>query len=113
LINKVQELKQLPLPELEKNIFSVVSSKHIPGDGRDQEQKSRNPEMTTAASGGSGGGGIRRGAFVDTRGVRWDPNDADYEGILFKQSRWMKGLDLVEIHCHNKSLQNGEVDILF
>lgn len=34
---------------------------------------------------------IRRGAYIDTKGVRWDPNDADFEGYLYKQSRWMKG----------------------
>lgn len=38
-------------------------------------------------------GGTRRGAYVDSKGVRWDPNDADYEGILYKQSKWMKGLE--------------------
>mmetsp|Transcript_24085 Transcript_24085/g.21908 ORF Transcript_24085/g.21908 Transcript_24085/m.21908 type:complete len:159 (+) Transcript_24085:74-550(+) len=31
----------------------------------------------------------RRGAFVDSSGVRWDPNDADYEGWLSKKSRWI------------------------
>lgn len=37
-------------------------------------------------------GSIRRGAYTDSKGIRWDPNDADYEGILYKQSRWMRGL---------------------
>jgi hypothetical protein len=53
---------------------------------------------TTRRDGGDNagkGGGPRRGAFVDTRGVRWDPNDADYEGILYKQSRWMKGQEFL------------------
>mmetsp|Transcript_10173 Transcript_10173/g.10643 ORF Transcript_10173/g.10643 Transcript_10173/m.10643 type:complete len:145 (+) Transcript_10173:26-460(+) len=35
-------------------------------------------------------GSIRRGAYTDSKGIRWDPNDADYEGILYKQSRWMR-----------------------
>ena len=30
-----------------------------------------------------------RGAFVDNKGVRWDTNDADFEGMLAKKSRWM------------------------
>lgn len=30
-----------------------------------------------------------RGAFVDTRGIYWDSNNADYEGYLLKRSRWM------------------------
>jgi hypothetical protein len=33
-----------------------------------------------------------RGAFVDSKGVRWDTNDADFEGILSKQSRWVRGI---------------------
>mmetsp|Transcript_18620 Transcript_18620/g.31217 ORF Transcript_18620/g.31217 Transcript_18620/m.31217 type:complete len:164 (+) Transcript_18620:413-904(+) len=31
----------------------------------------------------------QRGAFVDSRGIRWDPNNADYEGFMSKKSRWM------------------------
>eukprot|EP01038_Epipyxis_sp_PR26KG_P006509 gene6509-8947_t len=30
-----------------------------------------------------------REAFVDERGVRWDTNEADYEGYLMKKSKWM------------------------
>lgn len=30
-----------------------------------------------------------RGAFVDSRGVRWDTNHPDYVGYLTKKSRWM------------------------
>lgn len=30
-----------------------------------------------------------RGAFVDPKGVRWDTNEADYEGWLSKKSKWM------------------------
>lgn len=37
---------------------------------------------------------MSRGAFIDSKGVRWDTNDADYEGFLSKQSRWVKGLSL-------------------
>mmetsp|Transcript_16320 Transcript_16320/g.24590 ORF Transcript_16320/g.24590 Transcript_16320/m.24590 type:complete len:139 (-) Transcript_16320:149-565(-) len=33
---------------------------------------------------------MSRGAFVDPKGVRWDTNDADYEGYLCKQSRWVR-----------------------
>ena len=32
-----------------------------------------------------------RGAFVDPKGVRWDTNDADFEGWLSKKSMWLKG----------------------
>jgi hypothetical protein len=32
-----------------------------------------------------------RGAYVDSKGVRWDTNDADFEGYLYKQSRWVRG----------------------
>jgi hypothetical protein len=32
-----------------------------------------------------------RGAYVDAKGVRWDTNDADFEGYLYKQSRWVRG----------------------
>ena len=32
-----------------------------------------------------------RGAFCDDKGVRWDTNDADFEGFLHKKSRWVKG----------------------
>lgn len=31
-----------------------------------------------------------RGAYVDAKGVRWDTNDADFEGYLSKQSKWVK-----------------------
>mmetsp|Transcript_15611 Transcript_15611/g.26021 ORF Transcript_15611/g.26021 Transcript_15611/m.26021 type:complete len:154 (-) Transcript_15611:235-696(-) len=31
-----------------------------------------------------------RGAFVDEKGVRWDTNDADFEGFLYKKSRWVR-----------------------
>lgn len=31
-----------------------------------------------------------RGAYVDSKGVRWDTNEADFEGYLTKQSKWMK-----------------------
>ena len=30
--------------------------------------------------------GTIRGAYVDEKGVRWDTNDADFEGYLSKQS---------------------------
>eukprot|EP01040_Poterioochromonas_malhamensis_P002297 gene2297-2442_t len=30
-----------------------------------------------------------RGAFVDSKGVRWDSNEAEYEGYLTKKSRWV------------------------
>jgi hypothetical protein len=30
-----------------------------------------------------------RGAYIDNKGVRWDTNDADYEGWLNKKSKWM------------------------
>lgn len=33
----------------------------------------------------------RRGAFVDEKGVRWDPNNANFEGYLSKKSKWMGG----------------------
>ena len=32
-----------------------------------------------------------RGAFVDEKGVRWDTNDADFEGFLHKKSKWVRG----------------------
>jgi hypothetical protein len=32
---------------------------------------------------------MQRGGFVDSKGVRWDPNNSDYEGFLSKKSRWM------------------------
>lgn len=32
-----------------------------------------------------------RGAFVDPKGVRWDTNDADFEGWMSKKSVWLKG----------------------
>ena len=32
-----------------------------------------------------------RGAYLDSKGVRWDTNNADFEGELMKQSRWVKG----------------------
>ena len=35
---------------------------------------------------------VLRGAYVDAKGIRWDTNDADVEGYLFKQSRWVKGM---------------------
>lgn len=44
----------------------------------------------TLASLGLMSGG--RGAFVDPKGVRWDTNDADFEGWLSKKSMWLKGL---------------------
>lgn len=31
----------------------------------------------------------RRGAFLDEKGIRWDPNDADYESVVMKQSKWI------------------------
>lgn len=30
-----------------------------------------------------------RGAFVDNKGIRWDTNNADFEGYLTKKSKWM------------------------
>ena len=30
-----------------------------------------------------------RGAFVDSRGCRWDTNQGDFEGWLSKRSRWI------------------------
>jgi hypothetical protein len=30
-----------------------------------------------------------RGAYVDNKGVRWDTNDADFEGWMSKQSKWI------------------------
>ncbi|KAJ1429319.1 hypothetical protein B484DRAFT_449461 [Ochromonadaceae sp. CCMP2298] len=30
-----------------------------------------------------------RGAYVDPNGVRWDTNNADYEGVMLKKSKWM------------------------
>uniref|UniRef100_A0A7S3HH90 PH domain-containing protein n=1 Tax=Spumella elongata TaxID=89044 RepID=A0A7S3HH90_9STRA len=30
-----------------------------------------------------------RGAFMDPNGVRWDTNNADFEGVMSKKSRWM------------------------
>lgn len=35
---------------------------------------------------------MNRALYVDNKGVRWDTNDADFEGYLYKQSRWVKGL---------------------
>ena len=32
-----------------------------------------------------------RGAYVDGKGVRWDTNDADFEGFLSKKSKWVRG----------------------
>ena len=32
-----------------------------------------------------------RGAFVDNKGIRWDTNNADFEGYLTKKSKWMGG----------------------
>ena len=32
-----------------------------------------------------------RGAYIDQKGVRWDTNNADFEGYLMKQSYWVKG----------------------
>mmetsp|Transcript_2456 Transcript_2456/g.2418 ORF Transcript_2456/g.2418 Transcript_2456/m.2418 type:complete len:131 (+) Transcript_2456:84-476(+) len=33
---------------------------------------------------------MNRALYVDNKGVRWDTNDADFEGYLYKQSRWVK-----------------------
>jgi hypothetical protein len=45
---------------------------------------------------------MSRGAFIDPKGVRWDTNDADYEGYLSKQSRWVKGISNEIIsHIHH------------
>ena len=33
-----------------------------------------------------------RGAYIDSKGVRCDTNNPDFEGELIKQSRWVKGL---------------------
>ena len=30
-----------------------------------------------------------RGAFVDERGIRWDPNIGEIEGWLYKRSKWI------------------------
>ena len=30
---------------------------------------------------------LRRGAFVDKKGVRWDTNESDFEGWLTKKSK--------------------------
>ena len=30
-----------------------------------------------------------RPAFVDSRGVRWDTNDAELEGFMYKKSKWL------------------------
>ena len=35
-----------------------------------------------------------RGVFIDEDGVRWDSNNSDLEGWLWKQSRWVKGVNL-------------------
>lgn len=32
---------------------------------------------------------FKRGAYVDEKGVRWDPNNADFEGTIMKQSKWI------------------------
>jgi hypothetical protein len=50
-----------------------------------------------------------RGAYVDAKGVRWDTNDADFEGYLNKQSRWVRG-DCSFLYFLQLS-QNGEEDI--
>jgi hypothetical protein len=31
----------------------------------------------------------KRGAYTDARGCRWDPNNADLEGVVMKQSKWL------------------------
>lgn len=41
-----------------------------------------------------------RGAYIDEKGVRWDTNDADFEGYLTKKSKWMGG------KCVNLSFLN-------
>ena len=45
---------------------------------------------------------MSRGAFVDPKGVRWDTNDADYEGYLCKQSRWVRGTKILTTHFNIK-----------
>ena len=37
----------------------------------------------------SGKQSMSRGAFTDERGVRWDANNGDYEGYLYKKSQWL------------------------
>jgi hypothetical protein len=32
---------------------------------------------------------FKRGAYVDEKGVRWDPNNGDFEGFTLKQSKWI------------------------
>eukprot|EP00605_Chrysophyceae_sp_TOSAG23-4_P002811 GSChrysophyteH1.ASY1.ANO1.3096.1 assembled CDS len=32
---------------------------------------------------------IKRPAYLDAKGIRWDTNDADLEGVMSKKSKWI------------------------
>jgi hypothetical protein len=64
---------------------------------------------------------IPRGAYTDAKGCRWDSNNADLEGVVMKQSKWigewrnryliLKGCKLF-FAKDEKSAPHGDIDLI-